>query len=196
MLESIFAKESLQGLPLGGRTVRGTVRSGPGEATINHRCPSAHTGADEGAIDSPNGAGEGKRRGDRSLLLQGKVGYRIAPSSVTFGDSFPPKGKPSQAVLPRNKMRSPPNPAPAKSAPNQGTYMGSEIAQRPFRCASNAKTSEWQRAGHKKRGSRGQGPRRSFFRLSPEKAGLPPGVGREPTSQVWTCDGPNGTAYR
>ena len=38
-----------QSLPLGGRTVRGTVRSGPGEATINHRCPSAHTGSDEGA---------------------------------------------------------------------------------------------------------------------------------------------------
>ena len=59
------------------------------------RCPSARTGADEGAIDSPNGTGEGGRKGDRSLLLQGKVGYRIAPSSVTFGDSFPPKGKPS-----------------------------------------------------------------------------------------------------
>ena len=56
------------------------------------RCPSAHTGADEGAIDSPNGAGEGRRRGDRTLFLQGKVGYRIAPSSVTFGDSFPPRG--------------------------------------------------------------------------------------------------------
>ena len=56
------------------------------------RCPSARTGADEGAIDSPNGTGEGGRKGDRSLLLQGKVGYRIAPSSVTFGDSFPPRG--------------------------------------------------------------------------------------------------------
>ena len=42
-----------QSLPLGGRTVRGTVRSGPGEATINHRCPSAHTGANEGAIWYP-----------------------------------------------------------------------------------------------------------------------------------------------
>ena len=29
------------------------------------------------------------------------------------------------------------------------------------------------------RGSRGRSPRRSFLRLSPEKAGLPPGVGRE-----------------
>ena len=81
MLESIFVKESFQpavspppkAFPLGGRWA--------GEA-----------GSDEGAIDWPNGAGEGRHRGDRSLLLQGKVGYRIAPSSVTFGDSFPPRG--------------------------------------------------------------------------------------------------------
>ena len=53
----------------------------------------------------------------------------------------------------------------------------------------HTKTSEWERAGHKPGGSRGQGPRRSFLRLSPEKAGLPPGVGREPTSQVLTCAG-------
>ena len=61
-----------------GSNSPGTVRSGPGEATINHRCPSAHTGADE-AIDSPNGAGEERRWGDRPIFLQGKVGYRIAP---------------------------------------------------------------------------------------------------------------------
>ena len=53
---------------------------------------AGEAGSDEGAIDSPNGAGEGMRRGDRPLLLQGKVGYRIAPSSVPFGDSFPPRG--------------------------------------------------------------------------------------------------------
>ena len=79
-MESMFMKEGFQiglispkAFPSGGRWA--------GEA-----------GSDEGAIDSPNGAGEGKRRGDRPLLLQGKVGYRIAPSSVTFGDSFPPRG--------------------------------------------------------------------------------------------------------
>ena len=42
----------------------------------------------------------------------------------------------------------------------------------------------------KKQGSRGQSPRRSFLRLSPEKAGLPPGVGREPTLQGPPCGGP------
>ena len=68
------------------------------------RCPSAHTGADEGAIDSPNGAGEERRWGDRPIFLQGKVGYRIAPSSVTFGDSFPPRGS-LWVVLPHTKKR-------------------------------------------------------------------------------------------
>ena len=32
--------------------------------------------------------------------------------------------------------------------------------------------------------------------ILPKKAGLPPGVGREPTSQVWTCGGPTGTTCR
>ena len=41
-----------QSLPLGGRTVRGTVRSGPGEATINHRWPG-EAGSDEGATLYP-----------------------------------------------------------------------------------------------------------------------------------------------
>ena len=66
---------------------------------------AGEAGSDEGAIDSPNGAGEGMRRGDRPLLLQGKVGYRIAPSSVTFGDSFPPRGS-LWVVQPYTKKRS------------------------------------------------------------------------------------------
>ena len=53
---------------------------------------AGEAGSDEGAIDWPNGAEEGEHRGDRLIFLQGKVGYRIAPSSVTFGDSFPPRG--------------------------------------------------------------------------------------------------------
>ena len=80
-----------------------------------------------------------------------------------------------------------------RKSPNQGTYMGAVIAHPPEQCATTAKTSEWERAGHKRRGSRGQRPRRSFLRLSPEKAGLPPGVGRETTSQVLTCAGPEKT---
>ena len=77
-----------------------------------------------------------------------------------------------------------------RKPPNQGTHIGPEIAPPPEQCATTAKTSEWKRAGHKRRGSRGQGPRRSFLRLSPEKAGLPPGVGRETTPQGPPCAGP------
>ena len=109
-----------------------------------------------------------------------------------------PVGQPGRPLIRHLRCQLPPKGKPLgcaalyeKSAPNQGTYMGSEIAQRPFRCASNAKTSEWKRAGYKRRGSRGQRPRRSFFRLSLEKAGLPPGVGREPTWQGLPCNGSN-----
>ena len=99
------------------------------------RCPSARTGADEGAIDSPNGTGEGGRKGDRSLLLQGKVGYRIAPSSVTFGDSFPPRGSLPRCYTPATKCFLTQTPLPQNANPNQGTYMGLVIAQRSPRCA-------------------------------------------------------------
>ena len=78
-----------------GRKVLDILKEGfllPKPSPWGGRCPSAHTGADEGATDSPNGAGEERRPGDSLILLQGKVGYRIAPSSVTFGDSFPPRG--------------------------------------------------------------------------------------------------------
>ena len=110
-------------------------------------------------------------------------------------------------LLPRWANRSPPHQSPSvtaspqgeasglcsptrKSVPNQGTYMGPETAPRPPRCAPPRQN---ERAGPKSRGSRGQRLRRSFLPLSPEKAGLPPGVGRETTSQVLTCAGPEKT---
>ena len=131
----------------------------------------------------PNGAGEERRRGDRPIFLQGKVGDRIAPSSVTFGDSFPPKGKPLGCAALHEK-----------SAPNQGMYMGTETAPLPGQCATTAKTSEWERAGHKKGGAGGIPPRLFASGLSPrESLDPPPGTGREPTSQVLTCGGSNGT---
>ena len=171
-----------QSPPLGGRTVRGTVRSGPGEATINHRCPSAHTGADEGAIDSPNGAGEGKRRGDRSLLLQGKVGYRIAPSSVPFGDSFPPRGS-LWVVQPYTEKR-----------PKSGYADGHRNSPSDRNNAPHhAKTSEWERAGHKNGGPGGLPPALFSPHFSGEmgtpagqagpRGAAPRGTGKAPTTQ-------------
>ena len=95
MLESIFAKESLQSLPLGGRTVRGTVRSGPGEATINHRWPS-EAGSDEGATLYPTFPCRSRKGGFRLSPQRNAspapLGNPVAPSSVTSGDSFPPRG--------------------------------------------------------------------------------------------------------
>ena len=60
--------------------------------------------------------------------------------------------------------------------------------------APNPKTSERQQAGHRKRGRRGPSPAtlcvRAFYR---ESLDPPPGTGREPTPQVLTCGGSNGT---
>ena len=138
------------------------------------RCPSAHTGADEGATGLPNGAGEERRRGDRSLLLQGKVGYRIAPSSVTFGDSFPPRGSLRRCYTPATQFILARPLLPQNANPNQGTYMGTVIAPLPEQCATTAKTSEWERAGPKPGGPGGLPPA-LFLLISREKWGPPPG---------------------
>ena len=84
-----------------------------------------------------------------------------------------------------------------KSVPNQGTYMGTVLAPPPFRCASNAKTSEWERAGPKKGGAGGIPPRLFASGLSLEKAWIPrPGPGGGSTWQGLPCGGPNGTPCR
>ena len=60
----------------------------------NHRCPSAHTGADEGAIrNQPFLVERGLLTVASTCFFLCPVGQRGRPSSVTFGDSFP-KGKP------------------------------------------------------------------------------------------------------
>ena len=139
----------------------------------------------------PNGAGEERRRGDRSLLLQGKVGYRIAPSSVTFGDSFPPRGSLRRCYTPATQFILARPLLPQNANPNQGTYMGTVIAPLPEQCATTAKTSECQRAGHQKRGGGGPPPRLFASGLSLEKAWIPARdrAGRT-TPQVPTCAGP------
>ena len=175
MLQSIFAKEGFQirlippkPSPWGGRWA--------GEA-----------GSDEGAIWYPTFPCRKKALSQ----LSPQRGFSIAPLATRS----PPHPSPSVTASPQGEASGLCSPT-RKSAPNQGTYMGTVIAPPPGQCATTAKTSEWERAGHKKRGSRGQSPRRSFLRLSPEKAGLPPGVGRETTPQVWTCAGPAGTPCR
>ena len=70
---------------------------------------------------------------------------------------------------------------PQNANPNQGTYMGTVTAPLPEQCATTAKTSEWERAGHKKRGAGGIPPRLFASGLSLEKAWIPrPGPGGKP----------------
>ena len=105
-------------------------------------------------------------------------------------------------LLLRWATRSPPHPSPSvtaspqgeasglcsptrKSVPNQGTYMGTETAPLPGQCATTAKTSEWERAGHKPGGGGGPPPRLFASGLSLEKAWLPrPGPGGNPRGRV------------
>ena len=56
---------------------------------------------------------------------------------------------------------------PERKSPNQGTKMVADENNYRSSAPHHAKTSECQRAGHKRRGSRGRSPRRSFLRLSP-----------------------------
>ena len=181
MLESILGQEGFQ--PAAPPLPKAFPSGG--------RCPSAHTGADEGATGLPNGAGEERRRGDRALLLQGKVGYRIAPSSVTFGDSFPPRGSLRRCYTPATQFILARPLLPQNANPNQGTYMGTVIVPRPEQCGTIAKTSECQRAGPKKGGAGALPPRLFASGLSLEKAWIPARdrAGRT-TPQVPTCAGP------
>ena len=102
-------------------------------------------------------------------------------------------------LLPRWASRSPPHPSPSVTAsPPRGslwvvlpyTKKASQIRVRrwapkqpPYRNTAphHAKTSEWQRAGHKKRGGGGIPPRLFASGLSLEKAWIPrPGPGGNP----------------
>ena len=76
------------------------------------------------------------------------LGNPVAPSSVTFGDSFPPRGSLRRRYTPATKSFLAQPLLPQNANPNQGTYMGTVIAPLPEQCATTAKTSECQRAGH------------------------------------------------
>ena len=88
------------GYPIGGFPTPKAFPSGG-------RCPSAHTGADEGAILYPTFPC--RKEGGSQLSPQRKfssapLGNPVAPSSVTSGDSFPPRGS-LWVVQPYTKKR-------------------------------------------------------------------------------------------
>ena len=80
---------------------------------------------------------------------------------------------------------------PERKSPNQGTKMVADENNYRSSAPHHAKTSECQRAGHKKRGAGGVPPRLFASGLSLEKAWIPrPGPGGKPTPQVLTCATP------
>ena len=101
------------------------------------------------------------------------LGKSIAPSSVTSGDSFPPRGSLRRWYVSATKSFLAQPLLPQNANPNQGTQMGTETAPPPEQCATTAKTSEWERAGHKKGGAGGHPPRLFASGLSLEKAWIP-----------------------
>ena len=122
----------------------------------------------------------GATAGNGSVFLQGKVGYRIAPSSVTFGDSFPPRGSLRRWYTPATKYFLQQPLLPQNANPNQGTQMGTVLAPLPEQCATTAKTSEWERAGHKKGGPGGKAPGALSSGFLRRKPGSRPEPGGKP----------------
>ncbi len=105
---------------------------------LGGRCPSAHTGADEGAILYPTFPCRkegGSRLSPQRNFSSAPLGNPVAPSSVTSGDSFPPRGSLRRWYTPATKCFRTQLPLPQNANPNQGTSMGFVIAHRPEHCA-------------------------------------------------------------
>ena len=119
MLESMFVKEGFQiglispkAFPSGGRWA--------GEA-----------GSDEGATLYPTFPCRKKvlsRLSPQRTFSPTPLGNPVAPSSVTFGDSFPPRGSRRRWYAPATKYFLTHPLLPQNANPNQGTYMGPVIA--------------------------------------------------------------------
>jgi hypothetical protein len=126
--------------------------SGPCEgrksATLGSSLPKAfplggrwagEAGSDEGAIRYPTFPCRKEaifRLSPQRGFSIAPLGKSIAPSSVTFGDSFPPRGSLRRCYTPATKFFFPQTPLPQNANPNQGTYTGPVIAPLPSRCAT------------------------------------------------------------
>src|SRR5699024_7250326 len=93
---------------------------------LGGRCPSAHTGADEGAIWYPTFP---CRKGKAPTCRPN--GIFLLPRWATRS---PPHQSPSVTASPQREASGLCSPT-RKSVPNQGTYMGTVIAHRPEQCA-------------------------------------------------------------
>ena len=95
-------------------------------------------GSDEGAILYPTFPCRkegGSRLSPQRKFSSAPLGNPVAPSSVTFGDSFPPRGSLRRWYTPATKCFRTQLPLPQNANPNQGTSMGFVIAHRPEHCA-------------------------------------------------------------
>ena len=178
MLESIFVKEGFQPAPLclhapkpspwgeGGPAKPGRMRGRPCTQPFLVEVEKG------GSLLSP-----------QRTFSPAPLGKSITPSSVTSGDSFPPRGS-LWVVQPYPKKR--PKSGHVNGHRNS-LSTGTMWHPTPKRASANERAL--------KMGGRGATPRDSLrpgFLL--EKAWIPrPGPGGEPTSQVLTCDGPNRT---
>ena len=127
----------------------------------------------------------GSRQSPQRNFSPAPLGKSIAPSSVTFGDSFPPRGS-LWVVQPYPKKRPKSGHADGcRNSPSTGTMWHPT----PKRASGNERAL--------KKGGRGPSPATLCVRaFSRESLDPPPGTGRETTWQVPTCAGPSGTSCR
>ena len=119
----------------------------------------------------------GRMRG-RSTHPTGREKECVGATGPSFykerlGTESPPHPSPSVTASPQGEASGLCSPT-RKSVPNQGTDMGTVIALPSLRCATHAKTSEWERAGHKNGGPGGKAPGPLSPHFSGEM-GTPPG---------------------
>ena len=84
-------------------------------------------------VDAEKG---GSRLSPQRNFSSAPLGNPVAPSSVTFGDSFPPRGSLRRCYTPATQFILAQPLLPQNANPNQGTYMGPVIAPLPSRCAT------------------------------------------------------------
>ena len=129
---------------------------------------------------------EGYRLSPQRKFSSAPLGNLVAPSSVTFGDSFPPRGS-LWVVQPYPKKRPKSGHVDGyRNSPSTGTMWHPT----PKRASGNERPLNPGGAG-------GIPPRLFASGLSPrESLDPPPGTGRGTTLQVLTCGGLDGTTCR
>ena len=196
----------------------GRVLPTPKAFPLGGRCPSAHTGADEGATLYPTFPCRSRKGGPECrpngifLLLRWATRSPPHPSPPVTAS---PQGEASGLCYPTRKKRSKSGHADGhRNSPSTGTMRhptpkrasGNERAIKPGvqgACPRPSFSPFLGRNGDPRRVGGAPGRCAPRHRKSPGHpkgtqypTAPPPGTGREPTWQVWTCAGPEGTTCR